>query len=84
MGNTDCFNVGHKLSYTTGNSDGPATTGKWCLVKYRDDTCGCIDDYEVIEINTGIDPMCHELAYNPYHGSYHWAKIGDDVRRVYR
>ena len=81
MGDTGCFNLGQVLSYTTGNKDAPGQTpgGKWCLIKYRDDVCNCIDDYEVITLDGGYDDTCHTLAPNPYHGSYHWAKVGDDV-----
>lgn len=49
MSNTGCVRVGHKLSYDTGNDTGPAKSGKWCLIKYSDDDCDCIDDYEVVQ-----------------------------------
>lgn len=81
MGNTGCFNLGHVLSYTTGNHDEPgqAPEGRWCLIKYQDDTCNCIDDYEVVGLSKGYDSTCHTLEPNPYHGSYHWHKIDVSV-----
>lgn len=77
MGNPGCFNLGHAFSYTTGNRDEPgsAPEGRWCLIKFRDDVCNCIDDYEVVGLKKGDDNICHALAPDPYHGSYQWYKM---------
>lgn len=80
MNNDGCFHVGHKLSYKTGAHDiAKAAAGGWCLIMYADDKCEQIDDYQWLELDKGPDVECHSLAPNPYHGSYHWQLIGEDV-----
>lgn len=77
MGKDQCFRVGHKLSYSTGSSVGESDTPSWkgCLVMYEDDDCLCVKDYQYVDIQKGADGWCHELATDPYHGSYHWHEI---------
>ena len=86
MSSTDCFRVGHKLSYTTGHPSMSPKGGEWCLVMYRDDDCETIDDYQYLNLGGGQynNNMCYGLRPNPYHGSYHWARVDEDVSNMSR
>lgn len=73
MYNKDCVYEYDRKSVILGGKQDP---GIWCLIKYSDDPCNCVEDSEKIHLDNSKQPKCHE--FTDHYRAYSWLRIEDE------